>query len=89
MFIYLPTPTGFCIGREGLDLRGRIANLESVFESCFYLHVFVLFFDKTIFPPCIFGVPAVFENNTYLKVYCAPDHPTCIIKIFWQAFLKQ
>ena len=71
MFIYLPTPTGFCIGREGLDLRGRIADLESVFESCLYLHVFVLFFDKTIFPPCIFGVHALFESNTYVKFIAA------------------
>ena len=80
---YFPTHSpGFYIGREGLDLRGRTVNLESVFESCLYLHVFVLFFDKTIFPPCIFGVPALFENNTYIKVYCRPDQPTCIVKVF-------
>ena len=66
MFIYLPTPTGFYIGREGLDLRGPTVDLESVLESCLYLHVFVLFFNKTIFPPCIFSAHGLFENNTYM-----------------------
>ena len=81
MFYLSTHPPGFEIGRKGLDLRGRTVDLESVFESCLYLHVFVLFFNKTIFVPCIFGVRALLENITYIKVYCRPDHPTCIIKI--------
>ena len=80
--MYLPTPLGFKL--EGKDWTCAVELLtwracSKVACICMYLYCSLI---KLFFVPCIFGVRAPFENNTYIKVFCRPDQSTCIVKIF-------